>query len=150
VTQVPALAGRRHAGDVHDQTRGFRMLDDLSAAHERIDQWESDLSDRMARATELASRVPQMRGTARDPDGVVEASVDSSGVLTDLWLGDSVRHRPSAEIASLIMSTVRAAQSRLADEVAAAARHVYGADSPIAASIAQRMQERFGPGDAAG
>ena len=68
------------------------MLDDVSAAHARIDQWESVLNDRVARATEFANRAAALTGSARDRHGLAEVTVDSTGSLTELWLSERVRH----------------------------------------------------------
>ncbi|MBX6748536.1 MAG: YbaB/EbfC family nucleoid-associated protein [Micromonosporaceae bacterium] len=122
------------------------MLDDLSTAHARIDQWESDLADRVARANALASRLVELRATGRDRDGLVEVSVDANGVPLDLWLSEGVREWAASEIARQILTAMRAAHADLADQVADAARDTYGSDSPVAAAIATRMRERFGLG----
>jgi hypothetical protein len=122
------------------------MLDDLSTAHARIDQWESDLADRVVRANVLASRLVELTATGRDHDGLVEVSVDANGVPVDLWLGEGVRQWAASEIARQILAAMRAAHADLADRVADAARDAYGSDSTVAAAIAARMRERFGLG----
>lgn len=122
------------------------MLDDLSKAHARIDQWQADLADRVARANTLASRLAELRATGRDPDGLVEVSVDVNGVPIDLWLSEDVRQWTASEIARQIMSTMREAHARLAAQVADAASDVYGSDSAAAETIVAQVRERFGLG----
>lgn len=122
------------------------MLDDLGTAHARIDQWEANLADRVARANALASRLAELRATARDRDGMVEVTVDSTGVPIDLRLSEAVRHWPAAEIAQRVLAAMRQAQAHLAAQVADEAKDAYGADSEAAAAIAARVHERFGSG----
>jgi hypothetical protein len=119
------------------------MLEDLATAHARIDQWESEVADRVARANALAHRLAELRGLARDRDGLVEVRVDANGVPADLWLGEGVRHWSAAEIAQRVLATMRDAHAELVGRVAEAARETYGSDSPAAASITARIQERF-------
>ena len=86
------------------------MLDDLSTAHARIDQWEADLADRVARANALVGRLAELRATGRDRDGLVEVRVDANGVPVDLWLSESVRQWSASEIARQVMAALREAQ----------------------------------------
>jgi DNA-binding protein YbaB len=123
------------------------MLDDLSTAHARIDQWEADLADRVARANALVGRLTELRATGRDRDGLVEVRVDANGVPVDLWLSESVRQWSASEIARQVMAALREAHADLAAQVADAARDTYGPDSPAAESIAARVRERFGLGE---
>jgi hypothetical protein len=96
------------------------MFDDLLTAHARIDQWESDLADRLARANALVGRITELRTTARDRDGLVEVSVDANGVPIDLWLSEGVRHWSAAQIAREILATMRKAHRRDDDRGAGA------------------------------
>ncbi|MET7832575.1 hypothetical protein ABZS44_07065 [Micromonospora sediminicola] len=51
----------------------------LDAATRRLDEWESSLADRAARARDLSARTQALTGTARSADGLVEVTVDPSG-----------------------------------------------------------------------
>ena len=117
------------------------MLDDLSIAHERIDQWESDLKERVARATELATRTAGLTGSAKDREGLIEVTVDSTGSMTQLWLSERIRHQPAAATAQLVMATMRAAQMQLAQRVTAETVATYGQNS---AAIVAAIERRFG------
>src|SRR5262245_31175864 len=111
------------------------MLDDLSAAHERIDQWSSAMTERVGRATELANRTGAMTGAAKDRDGLVEVTVDSIGAVSHLWLSERTRQQPAATTAQLILTTMRAAQAQLAQRITAETVAAYGPDSPATAAI---------------
>ncbi len=126
------------------------MWDDLSAAHERIDQWESSLAERVARASELSNRTAALTGTARDREGLAEVTVDSTGAMSHLWLSEAVRHRRAAEISELVLSTMRSAQAQLAESVTEATVAAYGPDSPATSAILANIQRRFGSGTASG
>jgi hypothetical protein len=120
------------------------MLDDLSAAHERIDEWESALRDRVTKATELANRTASLTGSARDRDGLAEVTVDSTGSMTQLWLSERVRHQSAAATAELVITTMRAAQSQLAHRMSAEAAAAYGPHSAATAAIIANVERRFG------
>ena len=65
--------------------------DDPEAAYRLIDNWESSLKERAAQAKTFAEQGAGLTATARDPDGIVEVTVDSTGVVTALNLSERIR-----------------------------------------------------------
>lgn len=74
------------------------MWDDdagLDAAQRRVDQWESSLVERAAKASALSQRLAALTARAHSDDRLVEATVDSSGALVGLRLDEQLRRMPS-------------------------------------------------------
>jgi hypothetical protein len=59
------------------------VLDDLFAAGRWVDDWESVLGQRAAKARELSTRLTALTATAHDDDGQITVTVDSSGSVTE-------------------------------------------------------------------
>jgi hypothetical protein len=117
--------------------------DDLDAADQKIDNWESTLRERAAQARAFSERAAGIIGTARSKDGAVEVAVDASGGVTRLQLSERIRARPAHETADEILAVMRAAQAQLAREMTLAANEVVGAEvaQTIAASYASRFPD---------
>ena len=114
--------------------------DDLGAADQWIDDWESTIQTRAAQAKEFAERAAGLTATARSADGAIGVTVDSSGGLAKLELSERIRSRPAHETSDQIVATLRAAQARLAQLMAEAADEVGGdVGRTVAASYASRF-----------
>ncbi|WP_089153984.1 YbaB/EbfC family nucleoid-associated protein [Micromonospora sp. NBS 11-29] len=118
----------------------------LDAATHRLDEWESTLAARAARATALAQRTRALTGTARSADGLVEVTVDPSGLLTDLRLDERTRQHSAAHTARQIMTTTRAAHADLLRQLTDATIDTLGADDPAARAIVESHRRRLDPG----
>src|SRR5262245_37144760 len=117
--------------------------DDLEAADRWIDGWESSIKEQAAQAKEFSQRASSITVTARDPDGVVEVTVDSSGGVVNLKLTDKVRTRPAYESSEKVMATLRRAQAQMAQQMAQTAAEVMGAESETAQAISNTYASRF-------
>jgi hypothetical protein len=123
----------------------------LPGGEEWIDDWLSSISAHTARTRQLSVRVAAVSASASSPDGSVEVTVSSSGVLTDLRLGERVRAWPAQRIAAEILAVTREAQSRLAASVAEVAAQTVGEQSPTARALVEALKQRFPqPSPAAG
>ncbi|MFI7305868.1 YbaB/EbfC family nucleoid-associated protein [Micromonospora aurantiaca] len=117
----------------------------LDAAARRLDEWESSLTDRAARARDLSARTQALTGTARSADGLVEVTVDTSGLLTGLRLDERVRQHSAAHTARQILAVTRDARADLLRQLTAATTETLGADDPAARAIVESHQRRLGP-----
>ncbi|MET7709906.1 YbaB/EbfC family DNA-binding protein [Micromonospora sp. NPDC005413] len=123
----------------------------LDAAGRRLDEWESSLAERAERAKTLSARVQALTGTARSPDRTVEVTVDSAGLLIDLWLDERVRHHPAASTARQILATTRAAHAHLLTQLSEVTTESLGDDASAQAIIDSYRSRLFrdqGPSDA--
>jgi DNA-binding protein YbaB len=118
---------------------------DLNAAAQWVDEWQSSIEERAARARTLSDRVAGMRVSARSRDDLVEVTVDSTGAVVDLRLDERIRDRPATDISQAILAVMRAAQAELAPLVRRAADEEFGADDPTADAIVTSYTRRFSP-----
>jgi DNA-binding protein YbaB len=121
------------------------LFEDLDGARRWVDDWQSSIEDRAARARELTGRLSGLSATARDRDGLVEVTVAQSGVVTGLRLDERVRDAPAAHLARVIMAVMAGAQSMLVERVREATAQTLGDDSEsgraVVASYAGRLRD---------
>lgn len=122
------------------------MLDDdaLDAADEWVDDWQAKVEARLARTRALAADLQTIAGTARSPDGLVEATVDSSGALRGLRLDDDVRRHSARWIADQVLSTAHAARTDLARRATEIAERSGETDTPEGRAMLSALTARFG------
>ena len=122
------------------------MLDgrDFETAERMIDDWQAGIEARAARARELSARLSRLSARARSDDRLVTVTVGASGDLVGLELDERTRQRPAAETARAILKTLRAAQARLAEAVAAATAETVGADSATGRAVIASYTGRLG------
>ena len=117
--------------------------DDLDAAEQRVDEWESGLSARAAAARELAARLSELSVSATSSDDLVTVTVNSSG-LTGLELAEGIRQRPAKETAAAIVATLRQAQTELTKAATAVTEETVGAESETGKAVIAAYQARHG------
>ncbi|WP_326563980.1 YbaB/EbfC family nucleoid-associated protein [Micromonospora peucetia] len=116
----------------------------LDAAARRVDDWEAAFADRARRTRSLTSRIQALTGTARSPDRMVEATVDSSGQLVALRLDERTRQHSATHTSEQIVATARAACADLLRQITEATRETLG-DDPAGAAIVESYQRRAHP-----
>lgn len=116
----------------------------LDSAERRLDEWESAIADRAARAKALSARVRALTGTAHSPDRLVEVTVDAAGSLADLRLDERTRQQAAARTAQQILETVRAARADLLRQVTAAARQTLGDADPTGQAVVDSYRRQLG------
>ncbi|WBC15871.1 YbaB/EbfC family DNA-binding protein [Micromonospora sp. WMMA1998] len=116
----------------------------LDAATRRLDEWESSLADRAARARDLSARTQALTGTARSADGLIEVTVDQTGALADLRLDERTRQHSAAHTARQILATTRAARVDLLRQLTKATTQALG-DDPAARAIVESHRRRLDP-----
>lgn len=108
-------------------------------AHARLDAWRGRIDKLASDTKEMSDRFQRLRVTAKDSDGLVEVTVDSSGSLTALKLGRDIDRASPDVLAATIMSTIRAAKAELADRTQEIVEETIGADSAAGRAIADRV-----------
>jgi hypothetical protein len=117
---------------------------DLDAAERWVDDWQSSIEERAAQAQTLAGRIAGLSATARSDDRLVEVTVASSGAIDRLHLDERIRSQSAARTAEQILTTVRAAQARLAHLATEATAETIGLDTETGRAIANSFAARFG------
>ncbi|MGW5052729.1 YbaB/EbfC family nucleoid-associated protein [Actinokineospora sp. NPDC004072] len=116
---------------------------DPGGAREHLAAWKGRI-DKMAQDTEaMRQRLQELRVTARDPNGLAEVSVDSTGALVDLRLTDRIGRVAPEVVAQAIMSTLGAARGTLADRSREVIAETVGTESPAAKAIAESVDRHL-------
>jgi len=110
---------------------------------EWVASWSASVSERAELAQRLAAQVAATSATASGLGGLIEVRVDSSGVITGLHLDERISNWPAARIEREIMTTMKAAQTELADKVTAAVADTVGVDSETGRAVVAGYLQRF-------
>lgn len=102
----------------------------------------AQLEATVARLDQVTEKINAATVTERSADGGVTVTVTSSGRVVGLQLDESVRELTPGGIASKVLQCVQRAQSRIADQVAAATQSVLG-DHPLGQDIVADYRSRF-------
>ena len=114
---------------------------DPDASREYLRSWKDRIDRTAARTQAMSEQLDQLRTTARDGNGLVEVTIDSSGVLMDLRLTDRIhRYAPDA-VARAVMAALREARVKAAERSREIAVETMGPDSLAARTISDRMQQ---------
>lgn len=107
----------------------------------RIDRDIAAAQERAERARAFRQEVDRLRGTAT-VDGVT-ATVDITGVLSDLRLPRQLAYRDPDSLAASVLAAIRAAHAEVAATAREAAEREFGADSATATAFANELSTRF-------
>jgi DNA-binding protein YbaB len=115
---------------------------DPDDARERLAAWKGRI-DRLAADTKaMSDRFEELQVTTRDPGGLAEVTVDSTGGLLALRLTREIERVTPDEVADTIMRTIRAAKAELADRTEEIIEDTVG-DSAAGRAIAERVGEQL-------
>ncbi|WP_306359755.1 YbaB/EbfC family nucleoid-associated protein [Nocardia sp. CC227C] len=82
------------------------------AAREQIDQVVDALGDQQTRLAEIHQRLNTLRCTAESADGLVEVTVDATGVLTDVRFDADARRISLEQLGTAVAAAGREASKR--------------------------------------
>lgn len=119
---------------------------DPSAAREHVAAWRRQIDGLAANTRAMRDRLQEVRVTARDPSGLAEVTVDSTGALVGLRLTDRMYQVAPAVVARTIMATLGEARNQLADRCQEIIAGTVGTESPAARVIADGVDRRFRSG----
>jgi hypothetical protein len=111
--------------------------------HEALDRLVADTRAKAQRYQQMRAGVEQVSATEASPDGVVTITVNAAGMVTELCLTDRIRELTGSALASTIMSTIRRAQARLADQVADVMAATVGDDQTTMDVVLANYHARF-------
>jgi hypothetical protein len=109
-----------------------------------ITEWRTGVADQAQRFDAASRAIDGVSVTETAAGGAIMVTVASSGIPTDLRLGDDVGRMKPDQLAAQIMACLRRAQARLADRVGAVVTDTVG-DGAAAEAIAGQYQHRFPP-----
>jgi DNA-binding protein YbaB len=118
---------------------------------DRIAAWRGKIDKLAADTKTMSDRMQDLRVSAADPNGLVEVTVDSTGALVDLRLGQRIQRVAPDVVARTIMATIQEAKRVIAARAQEILADTIGTDSPAGRAIAERVgQQLRGPEPDAG
>jgi DNA-binding protein YbaB len=110
-----------------------------------LDQWVADAEKTAAKYQQLSADVARVSVSESTPDGLITATVDSSGLLTDLRIADRAMNMPGARLAAGVLMAMRGAQSRIAGQVAEIMKAGAADDVALTEAVLSRYHNAFPP-----
>lgn len=110
---------------------------------EMLAGFRKQIEDKMQQAEQIKEAATAVRAEASNKDGSVRVSVDQNGNMSGLELTDGALRRRPDELSGEIMSTVRSAQTRLAERMREAMEPVLGSDTEALDSVLSGVRDRF-------
>jgi DNA-binding protein YbaB len=108
-----------------------------------LTNWQQRVEQQTSLTVELSERISQTTATAESTDGEAVVTVDNAGGLADIRLTDRAMRRTPGELSEIILATSRRAQAKLAQQVAALVKGIYGSDSDTASFITGAYTAQF-------
>jgi DNA-binding protein YbaB len=110
---------------------------------QELRRWAADVQAKAERYQTMQAQVAQVTVTESSRDDIVQVTVESSGQVTDLRISDRSQDMPGAELAALVLATMRRAQSKITDRVADVMERTVGDDPETVASVVRSYRQRF-------
>ncbi|WIY00262.1 YbaB/EbfC family nucleoid-associated protein [Amycolatopsis mongoliensis] len=94
------------------------LIRDPDEAIRRMDDWAAGFAAKAQRYQAAQEQTERLRLTASSGDGAVSVTVGADGTVTDLTFSNKVKSFPLDELSRTILTTMRRAQSGIAERVA--------------------------------
>ena len=129
------------------------LMRDPDEAIRRMDDWAAGFAVKAQKYQAAQEQTERLRLTASSPDGAVSVTVGADGTVTDLTFSNKVKSFPLEELSRQILTTMRRAQSGIADRVAGVMAEQLGDEdrdtrSALLDSLRGRFPEQDDPGAA--
>ncbi|HZM83203.1 MAG TPA: YbaB/EbfC family nucleoid-associated protein [Candidatus Limnocylindrales bacterium] len=122
---------------------------DPDSAHEQIAKWRDRVEQMAVDTKAMSDRLRDARLTATDDTGMVEVTIDATGRLVDLKLGNRVRQVAPEQAAKTIMQTIGKATRKLGERAQEIIAETMGTESAAAREIAERVGQQLQPPESA-
>ncbi|WP_051386131.1 YbaB/EbfC family nucleoid-associated protein [Actinokineospora inagensis] len=110
---------------------------------QELRRWSADIAAKAERYQSMQAEVARVTVTESSRDDVVRVTVDATGAVTDLVISDKAGEIPGAELSTLVLTTMRRAQSKISEQVAEAMQRTVGDDPQTVAAVVGSYRERF-------
>lgn len=94
------------------------LMRDPDETIRRMDDWAAGFAAKAERYQAAQAETERLRLTASSADGAVSVTVGADGTVTDLTFSNKVKSFPLEELSRAILTTMRRAQSGIAERVA--------------------------------
>ncbi|MEU8635771.1 YbaB/EbfC family nucleoid-associated protein [Amycolatopsis sp. NPDC048633] len=94
------------------------LMRDPDESIRRMDEWAAGFAAKAQRYQAAQEETERLRLTASSGDGAVSVTVGADGAVTDLTFSNKIKSFPLDELSRTILTTMRRAQSGIAERVA--------------------------------
>ncbi|MGW6928843.1 YbaB/EbfC family nucleoid-associated protein [Lentzea sp. NPDC054927] len=117
---------------------------DPDGARERLAAWKGRI-DKLASATlSMSDQLQGVRIVAKDPAGLAEVTIDSTGSMTNLKLTDRISTTAPETVAATIMSTLADARKQLAQRSKEIVAETIGTETAAGRAIVESVGRQLG------
>jgi DNA-binding protein YbaB len=120
-----------------------RILDP-DGAQERLAAWKGRIDKLAADTKSMSAQLQGLRIVAKDPAGMAEVTIDSTGSMTDLKLTDRMTGARPETVAATIMATIADARKQLAERSKEIVADTIGTDTAAGRAIVESVGRQLG------
>ena len=120
------------------------LMRDPEETIRRMDDWAAGFAAKAQRYQAAQEQTERLRLTATSSDGAVSVTVGADGTVTDLTFSNKAKSFPLEELSRQILTTMRRAQSGIADRVAGVMAEQLGdEDRETRSAVLDNLRGRF-------
>jgi DNA-binding protein YbaB len=120
------------------------LMRDPDETIRRMDDWAAGFAAKAERYQAAQAETERLRLTATSGDGAVSVTVGADGTVTDLTFSNKVKSFPLEELSRAILTTMRRAQSGIAERVAGVmAENLGDEDRDTRTALLDSLRGRF-------
>lgn len=120
-----------------------RILDP-DGAQERLAAWKGRIDKLAADTKSMSAQLQGLRIVAKDPAGMAEVTIDSTGSMTDLKLTDRMTGARPETVAATIMATLADARKQLAERSKEIVAETIGTETAAGRAIVESVGRQLG------
>ncbi|MCP2242070.1 YbaB/EbfC family nucleoid-associated protein [Lentzea aerocolonigenes] len=124
-----------------------RILDP-DGARERLAAWKGRIDKLAADTKSMSAQLQGLRIVAKDPAGMAEVTIDSTGAMTDLKLTDRMTGARPETVAATIMATLADARKQLAERSKEIVAETIGTETAAGRAIVESVGRQLGADEA--
>ncbi|SDE01209.1 YbaB/EbfC family nucleoid-associated protein [Actinokineospora iranica] len=121
---------------------------DAATTNAGLDRWASEIQAKADRYNAMQQQVTAITATASSQDGTVTITVDSAGAVTAIHFTEDLKRLPATAMADQVLTTMRAAQAKITDQVTEIVQTTVGDDPATAEAMISAYRSRFPEPDA--
>lgn len=112
---------------------------DPDSSREYLEVWKTRIDQMAADTQALSNRLERLRVTAADQDGLVEVTIDATGVLVDVRFAARIQRVSPEAVSRAVLGALRLARQDAAAQSRQIITETLGAGSVAGRAIAERM-----------
>jgi DNA-binding protein YbaB len=120
-----------------------RILDP-DGAQERLAAWKGRIDKLAADTKSMSAQLQGLRIVAKDPAGMAEVTIDSTGSMTELKLTDRMTGARPETVAATIMATLADARKQLAERSKEIVAETIGTETAAGRAIVESVGRQLG------